>query len=148
MDLCWELLNIQSDETVCCPFDSEKSLFVQKALAEGNKIIYGIQDFVGSTHYEFDKLVTNPPFSIKDSVIHSVYEYGKPSALILPLDSLGGVKRHSMYAKYGEPTVYIPTKRISYFDQSGQKRQGSNFHSVVTLFNQKTEPTIIWEFKK
>lgn len=147
VDLCWRLLDIQPGETVCCPFDSEQSLFVQKALTNGNPVIYGITDFVGSTDYVFDKLVTNPPFSIKDKVIESVYAYKKPAALILPLDTLGGVKRHGMYAANGAPTVYIPTKRISYFDQSWEKKQGSNFHSVVALFNQGAEAKIIWEFE-
>jgi hypothetical protein len=148
VDLCWELLGVKPNEIICCPFDSEDSLFVKKAISNGNPVLYGMNDFVGSTHYVFDKLVTNPPFSIKDSVIQSVYGYGKPAALILPLDSLGGVKRHGMYAKYGEPTVYLPTKRISYFDQTWQKRQGSNFHSVVALFNHSEKPGIIWEFRK
>lgn len=147
VDLCWQLLDIQPGEIVCCPFDSEQSLFVQTAIAKGNPVLYGMTDFVGSTDYVFDKLVTNPPFSIKDKVIEQVYFYGKESALILPLDTLGGVKRHAMYEKHGEPSVYIPTKRISYFDQSWEKKQGSNFHSVVALFNQKNPSGIIWEFK-
>lgn len=145
VDLCWKLLDIKPSDVICCPFDSEKSLFVQKAKADGNEVIYNIRDYVGSTHYKYDKLVTNPPFSIKDKVIETVYQYGKDAALILPLDILGGVNRHSMYAKNGAPTVYIPTKRISYYDQTWTKKQGSNFHSVVALFN-RGSGGVIWEF--
>ena len=147
VDLCWDLLDIKEGEVICCPFDSEKSLFVQKAIANGHKVIYGITDFIGSTDYVYDKLVTNPPFSIKDLVIESVYSYGKPAALILPMDSLGGVKRHSIYEKYGKPSVYIPTKRISYFDESWDKKNGSNFHSIIMLFNQNVHNGVIWEFE-
>ena len=146
VDLCWELLDVKKEDIICCPFDSEKSLFVQKALANGNKVIYNIRDFVDSTKYEYTKLITNPPFSIKDAVIETVYKYGKPSALILPLDSIGGVKRHSIYSEYTEPVVYIPTKRINYFDKNWIKKQGSNFHSIITLFNQNKYSGIIWEF--
>jgi len=148
VDLCWKLLDINADDIVCCPFDSEDSLFVKTAIAKGNKVIYGIRDFVGSSHYVFTKLVTNPPFSIKDSVIETVYKYGRPSALILPLDTLGGVKRHGLYEQYGEPATYIPTKRISYYDQTWNKKLGSNFHSVIMMFNQDRYLGIVWEFKK
>lgn len=148
VDLCWELLDITKQDIICCPFDSEDSLFVKKALSNGNQVIFGIRDFVGSTHYKFTKLVTNPPFSIKDSVIETVYKYGQSSALILPLDTLGGVKRHGLYKEYGEPAIYMPTKRISYYDQTWNKKQGSNFHSIIMMFNQEKYSGITWEFKK
>jgi len=147
VDLCWELLDIKAEDIICCPFDSEQSLFVKKAKEQGNQVIFGIQDFIGSTNYEFTKLVTNPPFSLKDSVIETVYQYAKPAALILPLDTLGGVKRNGLYAQNGKPAVYLPSKRINYSDKDFQKKQGSNFHSVIMLFNQKIYEGIIWEFE-
>jgi len=147
VDLCWKLLDVQQSDVICCPFDSEKSLFVQKAIENGIEVIYGIRDFIGSANYQFTKLMTNPPFSLKDAVIETVYRYGKPSALILPLDSLGGVKRHSIYAQFGEPSIYLPSKRINYFDEFWEEKQGSNFHSIIMLFNQIKYSGIIWEFK-
>ena len=148
VDLCWELLDIKSKDIVCCPFDSEQSLFVQKAMQNGNKVIYGMRDFIGSTHYEFTKLVTNPPFSIKDKVIETVYSYGKEAALILPLDTLGGVKRHEIYNSNQKPAVFLPTKRINYFDKEWKKKTGSNFHSIIMLFNQKKHEGLLWEFEE
>lgn len=147
VDLCYGLLDLSPEDVICCPFDSEQSLFVKTALAKGHKVIYGMTDFVGSTDYVFDKLITNPPFSIKDSVIQTLYDYGKPSLLILPLDSLGGVKRHAMYASNTPPAVYMPTRRINYFDQSWVKKEGANFHSVIMLFNHPERTGILWEFE-
>jgi hypothetical protein len=145
VDLCWELLKPDPSDIICCPFDSEQSLFVQKAKLQGNPVIYGIADFLENNNYLFDKLMTNPPFSIKDKVIEQVLKYGKPSILILPLDSLGGVKRHELYSK-NKPFVYIPTRRISYYDQQWKKRPGAAFHSVILGFNTETTG-ITWQFE-
>lgn len=140
---CIELLNLKGHEVVMCPFDSENSLFVKTLREMNHTVIYGIQDFIES-NYLYDVLVTNPPFSIKDTVIEKVLQSGKKSVLVLPLDSVGGVKRHALYAKFGYPSVYIPTRRVSYFDTEWNKKEGSNFHSIIMKFNDG-EPELIWE---
>lgn len=144
VDKCIELLKPMPGSTILCPFDSSKSLFV-KTLSKEHNVIYGIQDYVDSTNYEYDYLVTNPPFSIKDKVIETVYSYGKKSVLVLPMDSLGGVRRHSMYQEHGYPNIYIPTRRIGYFNDSWQKRDGSNFHSIIMTFNHGGQSKLEWE---
>jgi len=144
VDICLSLLKPVANSTVMCPFDSEKSLFVKTLTGLGHNVIYGIEDYL-EVNYDYDFLVTNPPFSIKDKVIEKVLESGKRSVLVLPLDSIGGVKRHALYKKYGYPQVYIPSRRITYLDQSWKKREGSNFHSVIMLFNHKERDKIIWE---
>jgi hypothetical protein len=142
-----ELVNelLKPSGTILCPFDTEQSYFVKKAKALGN-CIYGIRDFL-SSNYEYDFLMTNPPFSIKTQVIEKVAKSGKPSALVLPLDCLGGVKRHQIYEQYGYPLVYMPTRRISYYSRDWVKQPGSNFFSVILLFNTGKEG-LIWESKK
>ena len=144
VDKCLELLSATSGSIVMCPFDSEDSLFVKTLLSRGYQVIHSITDYL-TNDYEYDYLVTNPPFSIKDSVIEKVFQSGKRAVLILPLDSLGGVKRHSLYQQYEYPNIYIPTRRVSYYDQTWKKREGSNFHSVIMTFNHNEEPKILWE---
>ena len=142
VDLVVSLLNPIG--LICCPFDSSKSLFVKKANSIG-KAIYGMTDWL-EAHYDYDYLMTNPPFSIKDLVIEKVIRFGKPPALVLPLDSVGGVRRHQIYAEGQYPAVYIPTRRIQYYDVNGLQRKGANFHSVILLFNTNREG-ILWESK-
>lgn len=52
-------------------------------------------------NFEFDMIITNPPYSLKDEFLKKCYEYGKPFCLLLPLTSLEGIKRGEMYRKYG-----------------------------------------------
>jgi hypothetical protein len=140
---CYEILDPKSSSVILCPFDSQESYFVKIGQELGHKVIYGIKDFLDSD-YNFDYLITNPPFSIKDRVIERVLSLGKPSTMVLPLDTLGGVKRHSLYKTYGYPSVYVPTKRINYFDNTWTKPAGgSSVHSVIMTFNRGTG--ISWE---
>ena len=124
-------LGIDVDSSVVmCPFDSDKSEFFK----QNTQVIHNITDFIEGD-YKYDILMTNPPFSIKDSVIEKVFKDGKPSALILPLDSMGGVKRHKMYNQYHFPYVLTPNRRISYTNEQGEKKKGSSMHSIIMFFN-------------
>lgn len=140
VDLVVKLL--QPEGLICCPFDSDASLFVKTAQSI-SKCIYGMDDWLEG-EYEYDCLMTNPPFSIKTQVIEKVAKDGKPAALVLPLDSIGGVARHKIYEKYGYPAVYMPSGRIAYINQQGIKQKGSNFFSVILLFHTNREG-LLWE---
>jgi hypothetical protein len=140
---CYEILDPKSRSVILCPFDSQESYFVKIGQEQGHKVIFGITDFL-EKDYEFDYLITNPPFSIKDRVIERVFRLGKPATMVLPLDTLGGVKRHSLYKEFGYPEIYVPTKRINYFDNTWTKPAGgSSVHSVILTLNRGTG--ITWE---
>lgn len=83
--------------------------------------------------YEFDYLITNPPFSIKDEVIDRCVEIGKPSVLVIPVDALG-VKRHKSYAKT-KIGVYVPTRRINYISLDGKQKKSVAHHSIFIKLN-------------
>lgn len=51
--------------------------------------------------FDFDMIITNPPYSLKDEFISKCYEYGKPFCLLLPITSLEGIERGKMYRKNG-----------------------------------------------
>lgn len=145
VELMFDLLDIKEPSTIMLPFDTEDSNFVKHASAIGaHNLWYNIRNWLDKD-YTYDYLITNPPFSIKDKVIEKCYKSGKPSALLLPLDSLGGVKRHQLFKTYGFPTIYIPTKRIGYHDQSGALKKGVGFHSIIMIINDPQGSRLIWE---
>ena len=146
VDIAIKLLDPEPNSLILCPFDSEHSRFVKTLEAMEHTVIYGINDFIDGQFRLADYIITNPPFSIKDKIIKRVYEYGLKAVLVLPIDALGGVKRHELYKEYGYPSVYVPSRRIAYNDESGALRKGSSFHSVIMTFNQG-ESELIWEGK-
>ena len=144
VELCISLLQPKPRSVILCPFDSNASLFVRELNHRGFTVLNGMTDFL-SKHYYADYIMTNPPFSIKDDVIERVYTYGIPSLLVLPIDSIGGVRRHKLYKEHGYPLVYLPSKRIRYYDSNWQAKNGSNFHSIISMFNTGSDSSLIWE---
>lgn len=136
VELVYKYLKIPfENKIVMCPCDKAWSKFVEVAKEHSPKnVIYGITDFL-ENDYEYDVLFTNPPFSLKDAFIEKVLKDGKPSALILPLSSIGGQKRRKLFEKYSFPHIIMPNKRISFTDENGVKRKASNFDSVFLIFN-------------
>ena len=141
---CFELLNLDISTSIMCPYDDEKSNFVKYARNLGHKVIFGVTDYL-ECDYDYDAVITNPPFSIKDKVIERVLKSGKPSALLMPIDSLGGVARRKMFYNYGYPSIYVPMKRINYVDGTGLSRKAANFHSIIMLLNRDAAPQLIYE---
>lgn len=144
VELMFNLLNPAANSTVICPFDTDKSNFVKHGLKSGYKMLYGMQDWLDKD-YDYDYLITNPPFSIKDDVIAKCFQSGKPSALVLPIDALGGKRRHGLYAKYNYPTIYVPSKRINYITMDGKQTKANYFHSVILILNDPLGSRLLWE---
>lgn len=74
---------------------------------------------------DFDCIITNPPYSMKEEFLEKCYEYGKPFALLMPLTALEGKRRGEIFRKYGISLI-IPNKRINFITPSG-KGSGSWF---------------------
>jgi len=59
-------------------------------------------DFLTDTpDFEFDMIVTNPPYSVKDDFIQRCYELRKPWAMLMPLTALEGIRRGGMWRNCG-----------------------------------------------
>ena len=63
--------------------------------------------------FDFDMIITNPPYSLKDEFIEKCYQYKKPFALLLPITALEGIKRGGLYRKHGVE-VLVFDKRINF----------------------------------
>ena len=94
-------------------------------------IIYG-NDFFKTTprKYEYDCIVTNPPYSgkNKENFLARCYELGKPFALLMPVDALGGKQRQKMYRRFGLQILMLGG-RIDFETPSG-KGTGSWFETA------------------
>lgn len=62
----------------------------------------------------YDIIISNPPFSIKDSILQRLSELGKPFAMLLPLPTLQGKKRFP-YIKDCQALIF--DARINYWNE-------------------------------
>lgn len=96
---------------------------MRSSLAEG-------QDFFTYEPENWDIVVSNPPFSIKDKVLERLYSFNKPFAILLPLNSLQGKSRYK-YFKNGIQILSFDS-RISFHNQNSMDKfiKGTPFASA------------------
>jgi hypothetical protein len=70
-------------------------------------------DFLKTRPDDWDLLCTNPPYSRKDEFLERAYALGKPFALLLPVQALGGGARNALFRRHGIELL-IPSKRITF----------------------------------
>jgi hypothetical protein len=98
---------INPDWTVWEPTDTYgKSKITEVLRKHGNKVISTNKKQIDFRHekpdFEFDCIVTNPPYSWKDEFIMSCMAHGKPWALLLPLIALEEVNRGVIFRHIGK----------------------------------------------
>lgn len=69
-------------------------------------------------NFEFDMIITNPPYSLKDEFITKCYSYNKPFALLLPLTALEGKNRNKLWQKNGI-SIIVLDQRINFTQSKG-----------------------------
>ncbi len=96
--------------------------------AIGTDVESGV-DFLTTDFDEYDYIITNPPYSLKDEFLTRCYESGKPFALLLPLTALEGKRiRMPLYREHGVEVI-MPNGRINFGTPSG-KGSGSHFFTA------------------
>ena len=81
---------------------------------------------------EFDVIVSNPPYRNNKDFIARAIELGKPFALLVRLEHLGGVTASRLLRDL-DIKLLIPEKRINFITpkmQNGEKAGGSPFHTI------------------
>ena len=101
-------------------------VFATDILQDVDFLNYPYQDKI---QRDFQCIVTNPPYSLKEQFLEKCFEIGKPFALLMPLTALEGKARHKLYRKYGGIQLVIPNKRYHFETPSG--RGGGSWFATV-----------------
>lgn len=118
---------------IWCPFDDETSEYVKILKKAGFTVIatdieHGY-DFFEYTPDDFDIIISNPPFSLKDKILKRLNELGCPYAMLLPLPTLQGEKR---FDDLNGVQALIFDKRINFYKDKEHKatQGGAAFASI------------------
>lgn len=127
---------IPKRKKIWCPFDKAWSAFVQ-ILKKDNIVLYSHidegQDFFKYQPDDFDLIISNPPFSVKDQVLERCYTLGKPFALLLPVNSIQGKKRVSLFKKH-DLELLIFDGRIDFHTRGNFVETSKNTHFGSAYF--------------
>lgn len=94
---------LPKDKIIWCPFDEKWSAFYKRLRELGYRVVRSSlaegQDFFTYEPEQWDIIVSNPPFSIKDRILERLYSFNKPFAVLLPLNSLQGKTRYKYFKR-------------------------------------------------
>ena len=142
-------------KTIWCPFDKEWSNYVIILKELGYNVIHthidNGEDFINYVpNFEFDVIISNPPFSIKNQVIKKCFDYNKPWCLLLP---------YTMF--FAKSTIQLCGDRIQFLmidDRISFNGERANFNSWyighkffdkdINVYNFKESPTKLWHLER
>jgi len=76
------------------------------------------QDFLTYEPENYDCIITNPPYSLKDQFLERAYSLGKPFAFLLPITAFEGKRRQALFVQNGLEIILF-NKRINFETPSG-----------------------------
>lgn len=145
---------ISKDKIIWCPFDDDIwSAYTISFKERGNEVISSHidkgQDFFTYEPEDYDVIVSNPPFNIKDKILKRLDELGKPFAILLPMNSLQGDKRYQCCFKNGIQMLAFD-KRIGFHSQDKMDKptEGTPFASAYFCRNVLPKDLIVEELHK
>ncbi len=115
---------LPKDKIIWCPFDDEWSAYYQFLTEKGYTVVRSSlsdgKDFFNFEPYKWDILVSNPPFSKKDEVLKRAFSFNKPFALLLPVNSIQGKKRFSIFNNQIQLLVF--DARVDYHNRNNMQK--------------------------
>jgi hypothetical protein len=94
---------------------------ITKVLKEnGNTVISShLKDNINFlTHepeFQYDCIITNPPYSLKTEFLEKAYELNKPFSFLLPITTLEGKARGKIYREYDELEILVFDGRVEFY---------------------------------
>jgi hypothetical protein len=111
-NLLFSYINVK-DKKVWFPFYNEGIINSYKFDCN---IIHNQSDFF-ETKVEYDYIIDNPPYSIKQKVFETCIELGKPFALLVPIDTLERQYISKLF-KDKDFTIIIPYQRFNFINNN------------------------------
>lgn len=124
-------------KTIWCPCDKEESEFVKVLKDNGYNVLfshieYG-QDFLTyEPEEQYDAIITNPPFSIKNKIIQRCLDLDKPFVLLLSATVIQSASLIKLLEKAKELYFIMFDKRISY---SGDRPPFPSWYFTSQILN-------------
>ena len=122
---------------------NKTSAFYQSLSEQGYDVIRSSLS-VGSDffHYEpehWDILVSNPPFSKKNEVLKRAYDFDKPFALLLPVNSIQSKQRYRIFRN--EIQMLVFDARVDYHTRNNMETTTKGNHFSSAYFCKDLLPT-------
>lgn len=144
------LLKYVGRGTIWCPFDTEDSLYVKIFRENGNNVvnthIVNGQDFFKTEPPNgCQYIISNPPYSLKNEVLHRLFDINIPFAMLVGVVGLfESETRFNMFKNNDFELMYF-NKRISYMTKYGEKPVAKPPFSSIYVCHNMLPKQIVFE---
>ncbi len=138
----WESIShlIPKDKTIWeCFYGDGKSGQHFKEL--GFECIHDKIDFFNDPNFEYDILISNPPYSIKAKVFKRLSEIDKPFIMLVPVSTM--TKQYLKTYFKDNIQIIIPKKRIQ-FIKNGEQTSRCWFDTIFITYKMNLDKDIIF----
>lgn len=124
------LVHIPYGAIIWCPFDTEESNFVKVLKQRGYRVEYSHIDtdngnFLTYEPDEWDIIVSNPPYSIRNDILKRAFELKKPFALLMNTNGLFDSQiRWDLFSQNNFSLFYLKG-RVNYMKEYGKVEKSS-----------------------
>ena len=130
---------IEKGKIVWCPFDTEQSNYVKVLKEKGYKVIYGhIDEGMDFFKYEpdnYDYIVSNPPYSLREKILERLFSLKKPFAMLINISGLFDSKKRFNLFKNNNFEIMVFNRRINYIKLDKNNKSGVPFASIYLCSN-------------
>lgn len=117
--------HLNKDWKIWCPFDTEQSEFVKVLKAHNFQVCYSHIDIRGgdffklvNQFFDYDCIVSNPPYSIRNEILEILFEKKIKFALFISEQGIFESKRYDLF-KNNKFEILVPRKRAKFNNPYG-----------------------------
>ena len=123
---------------IWCPFDTVNSKFVEVFVRYGFSVIHSHidegQDFFTYEPDEYDIIISNPPYSLREPILSRLFDFSCPFAMLINIAGLFDSKKRFSLLSSNKFEMLIFDKRIDY-DKNNINMRGVPFKSIYLCSN-------------
>jgi hypothetical protein len=145
---------VKLNSVIWCPFDKQESNYVKLLECWGHNVIYSHIDngedfFEYEPNIDYDYIISNPPYSLKNKVFDRLFRLKKPFAMLVGVVGIFESKyRYEMF-KQNDFEIMFFDKRISFYRNLNDKQKTNPpFSSVYITHNMLHNRIVFKEIHK
>jgi hypothetical protein len=141
-----DYLDLAKDTIIYEPFYSNGVSKTYLGKLGYNNVIHENEDFFENyDKYEYDIIISNPPYSIKQNILKILHQIDKPFVLIVPTAIISKLYVKNIFGKDIYKLQFIvPSKRIQFERLDGYNQKRTAFDTIYLCYKMNLEKDIVY----
>ena len=144
-DILFKFLELDKNTIIYDPFFNDNSSKTYMNELGYNNVIHEQEDFYKNYNkYNYDILISNPPFSQKQKILSLLYKLNKKFVLILPVSVISKLYLRNIFNEDIDKITYIIPNRRLQFEINNTNQKRTPFDTIYLCYNLSLKKDIIY----